>query len=73
MQLQLKSAIKLLFQRSLSSPDGLVSSLPEDASSRLHLAALGQVVQLEHKIMKKTEEEKSDEKISVHSAFNLCF
>ena len=50
MQLQLKSAIKLLFQRSLSSPDGLVSSLPEDASSRLHLAALGQV-QLEHKII----------------------
>ena len=61
MQLQLKSAIKLLFQRSLSSPDGLVSSLPEDASSRLHLASLGQV-QLEHKIMKKIEEEKNNEK-----------
>ena len=30
-------------QRSLSSPDGLVSSMPEDATSRLHLAALGQV------------------------------
>jgi len=33
---------KFLFQRSLSSPDGLVSSMPDDATSRLHLASLGQ-------------------------------
>jgi len=33
---------KFLFQRSLSSPDGLVSSMPDDANSRLHLASLGQ-------------------------------
>ena len=49
--MRVKSAAKMknlftdffYFQRSLSSPDGLVSSMPDDATSRLHLASLGQV------------------------------